>query len=112
MKNLLVTGGAGFIGSNFVRHVLAETNHRVINLDLLTYAGNLENLTEVEGHERYTFVKADIADPQGMDRLFSEHPIDRSTWDSAAKFTTRSIGCSENSRSIPSGSAMSAFTKV
>ena len=63
MKTILVTGGAGFIGSNFVHHVLETTrDYGVINLDLLTYAGNLENLRSVEQEARYTFVKADIAD--------------------------------------------------
>ena len=50
MSKILVTGGAGFIGSNFVRLMLTETDHKIINLDLLTYAGNLENLSDVEGH--------------------------------------------------------------
>ncbi len=66
---LLVTGGAGFIGSNFVRHMLAEyADCRVVNLDKLTYAGNLENLRDVEADPRYRFVRGDIADPADVER--------------------------------------------
>ena len=60
---MLVTGGAGFIGSNFVRHVLTHTDDRVVVLDKLTYAGSLKSLTDVETNKRFTFVKGDIADP-------------------------------------------------
>jgi len=76
MKTILVTGGAGFIGSNFVRHVLAQTTDcRVINLDLLTYAGNLENLQGVDQDDRYSFVRADIADPQAVAQVFRDEAI-------------------------------------
>jgi dTDP-glucose 4,6-dehydratase len=61
-KRVLVTGGAGFISSNFVRHLLAHTAHEVVSLDALTYAGNLENLADVLGHERLSFVHGDIRD--------------------------------------------------
>src|SRR5262249_20125292 len=61
VSKILVTGGAGFIGSNFVRLLLQGSEHLVINLDALTYAGNLENLQDVERHARYRFVKGDIA---------------------------------------------------
>src|SRR3990172_5350575 len=60
---LLVTGGAGFIGSNFIKHILKKyPDYHIINLDKLTYAGNLDNLKDVEGHPNYTFIKGDICD--------------------------------------------------
>ena len=62
-KNVLVTGGCGFIPSNFIRHILANTPYEVVSLDALTYAGNLENLRDVMGHERLSFVHGDIRDP-------------------------------------------------
>ncbi len=61
-KRILVTGGAGFISSNFIRHLLAATPHDVVSLDALTYAGNVENLSDVRGHERLSFVHGDIRD--------------------------------------------------
>ncbi len=68
--NVLVTGGAGFIGSNFVRHFLqTHPNDRVINLDLLTYAGNLDNLSDLSAHPRYQFVRGDITDASQVDPL-------------------------------------------
>ena len=74
---LLVTGGAGFIGSHFVRYALARRSHwQVVNLDKLTYAGNLENLKDVEGHPRYRFVQGDIADRALVKRLFREESFD------------------------------------
>jgi dTDP-glucose 4,6-dehydratase len=72
---ILVTGGAGFIGSNFVKYMLKNYGHTIINLDLLTYAGNLKNLTEIEDNERYHFVKGDIGDRELLDKLFKEHDI-------------------------------------
>ena len=76
MKSILVTGGAGFIGSNFVRYVLTErTGYRVVNLDLLTYAGNLENLKGVDADERYSFVRADIADETAIAAVFKNHDV-------------------------------------
>src|SRR5262249_39730284 len=63
-KRVLVTGGAGFIPSNFVRHLLAATPYEVVSLDALTYAGNLENLADVLAHERLSFVRGDIRDAE------------------------------------------------
>lgn len=68
---ILVTGGAGFIGSNFIRHVLAnELDWHVVNLDALTYAGNLESLSDVAGDERYVFIKGDICDAETVAKAF------------------------------------------
>ncbi|MCB9880061.1 MAG: GDP-mannose 4,6-dehydratase, partial [Planctomycetes bacterium] len=76
MSKILVTGGAGFIGSNFVRMMLHESEHHVVNLDLLTYAGNLENLRDVEQHARYEFVRGDIAEPAAMQQVFDRYRPD------------------------------------
>ncbi|MED3931032.1 dTDP-glucose 4,6-dehydratase [Priestia megaterium] len=75
--NILVTGGAGFIGSNFVRHMV-ETypSYGIVNYDLLTYAGNLENLKDIESHENYTFVKGDINNRELVDHLVKYHNVD------------------------------------
>ena len=70
---LLVTGGAGFIGSNFVLDWLAASNEPVVNLDALTYAGNLQNLAPLQGDAQHVFVKGDITDRALVDRLFAEH---------------------------------------
>ncbi len=76
MKSILVTGCAGFIGSNFVPYFLEKyPNYHIVNLDLLTYAGDLENLKEVEGNEHYTFVKGDICNRELLEYLFTEHDI-------------------------------------
>jgi dTDP-glucose 4,6-dehydratase len=73
-KNILITGGAGFIGSNFIPYFLEKyKSYSVVNLDLLTYAGNLENLREVESNERYKFVKGDILNRELVEYLFSEY---------------------------------------
>jgi len=73
--SILVTGGAGFIGSNFVIEWLAASSESVVNLDKLTYAGNLENLVSLEGDARHVFVKGDIGDQDLVSRLLSEHKI-------------------------------------
>lgn len=66
MRRILVTGGAGFIGSNFIRHLLGRYDYEIVNLDKLTYAGNLDNLRDVEGDRRYRFVRGDICDPESV----------------------------------------------
>lgn len=70
MSNILVTGGAGFIGSAVVRYLISETNDRVLNFDKLTYAGNLESVAMVSGNPRYQFVKGDIGDRKLLDEVF------------------------------------------
>ncbi|MDD4995661.1 MAG: dTDP-glucose 4,6-dehydratase [Patescibacteria group bacterium] len=74
---ILVAGGAGFIGSNFVRHILENyPDYKVVNYDKLTYAGNLDNLRDVESNSNYTFVQGDICDVECVDKVISEHGID------------------------------------
>ena len=74
MKNILVTGGAGFIGANFVPYFIENnSDFHLVNLDLLTYAGNLDNVKEVENHPRYTFVQGDICDRNFIEELFQKH---------------------------------------
>jgi dTDP-glucose 4,6-dehydratase len=73
MKKILVTGGAGFIGSNFVLDWRSATGQSVVNVDALTYAGNLQNLSSLDGDVQHVFVKADIADRETMDRLLAAH---------------------------------------
>ncbi len=92
MGALLVTGGAGFIGSNFILHYLKKTpGDKVVNFDILTYAGNLENLKAVETDERYAFVKGDIADQEQVARAISDHGIDRIVHFAAESHVDRSI---------------------
>jgi len=92
MKSILVTGGAGFIGSNFIRMVLEEhPDLRVVNLDKLTYAGNLENLAEFRSHSRYRFVHGDICDGPLVERLIDEHGIDAIVNFAAESHVDRSI---------------------
>ncbi|SDO00900.1 dTDP-glucose 4,6-dehydratase [Psychrobacillus sp. OK028] len=73
--NILVTGGAGFIGSNFIRHMLLKYDYTIVNLDLLTYAGNLRNLKDIENSEKYHFVKGDICDRELLTKLFQQFDI-------------------------------------
>ena len=72
MRTVLITGGAGFIGSNFIHHLLANYDYAIINLDLLTYAGNLDNVREIEGDSRYRFVQGDICDRELVGGLMAE----------------------------------------
>lgn len=91
MKNILVTGGAGFIGSNFVMHMLSTYDYCIINLDLLTYAGNLENLQSVADHPRHTFVKGDIGDRELINQIFEKYAIDTVVNFAAESHVDRSI---------------------
>lgn len=76
MRNILVTGGAGFIGSNFITYMKQHYDYNIINLDCLTYAGNLENLKEVQDAPKYTFIKGDITDRELVESLFEKYDID------------------------------------
>mgnify|MGYP001024546756 FL=1 len=93
MRTYLVTGGAGFIGSNYIHYMFRKYGDkiRIINVDALTYAGNLENLKDVEGRSNYTFVKADICDKDAIAKIFAEHDIDRVVNFAAESHVDRSI---------------------
>ena len=92
MKNLLITGGAGFIGSHVVRlFVNTYPNYNIINLDALTYAGNLENLKDIENASNYTFVKGDITDSGFINELFEEYQFDAVIHLAAESHVDRSI---------------------
>ena len=89
---ILVTGGAGFIGSHVIRFILAEhSNISIVNIDALTYAGNLENLSDVRNSERYTFVKGNICDAELVGSLFAEHNFDAVIHLAAESHVDRSI---------------------
>lgn len=89
--NILVTGGAGFIGSAVIRHLIYQTNHRVTNIDKLTYAGNLESLAGVSEHERYSFHQIDIIDYEAVERVFDEFKPDMVMHLAAESHVDRSI---------------------
>ncbi len=93
MKNVLVTGGAGFIGSNFVHYLLEQKQdiEHLVNLDLLTYAGNLENLISVQDDMRYTFVHGDIRDRELVNELFDKYKFDTVVHFAAESHVDRSI---------------------
>ena len=88
---ILVTGGAGFIGSAVVRHIIINTQDSVINLDKLTYAGNLDSIASVADNERYAFVQADICDRAALDKIFAEHQPDAVMHLAAESHVDRSI---------------------
>lgn len=91
VMNILVTGGAGFIGSAVIRHLINETEHHVLNVDKLTYAGNLESLISVSDHPRYQFTQTDICDHVSLTRLFLEFQPDMVMHLAAESHVDRSI---------------------
>ncbi len=96
MRTLLVTGGAGFIGSNYIRTILTERDDiEIINVDKLTYAGNLENLTEIESKKNYTFIKGDITNNELIEYIFTKYKIDEVVNFAAESHVDRSILGSE-----------------
>lgn len=105
MKTILVTGGAGFIGSNFVKYMLERhSEYKIINIDALTYAGNLENLKDIDGNPNYEFIKVDIRDRETIEDIFknndiisvvnfaAESHVDRSIEEPEVFLTTNIIG--------------------
>jgi len=91
MKNIMITGGAGFIGSNFVKYVLGNYNYKVFNYDKLTYAGNLENLTDIENNPNYKFIKGDICDKEVVEKTIKDNNIDTIINFAAESHVDRSI---------------------
>lgn len=93
MKTYLVTGGAGFIGSNYILYMLKKygSDIRIINLDKLTYAGNLENLREIEGNKNYTFIKEDICNAPGVQAVFDQNDVQYVIHFAAESHVDRSI---------------------
>src|SRR5690349_18822022 len=92
MKNLLVTGGAGFIGSNFVRMMLEKyPDYNIVAYDKMTYAGNPDNLTDIEGNPRFRFVQGDIADAERVEATLREHNVDTIVNFAAETHVDRSI---------------------
>lgn len=103
MYKVLVTGGVGFIGSNFIRYMLGKYDYKIVNLDLLTYAGNIASLDDVKNNKNYTFIKGDICDEKLVDRIISdginviinfaaESHVDRSITDPGIFIKTNVLG--------------------
>src|SRR4051812_27050622 len=90
-KRLLITGGAGFIGSALARHLIESTAHSILVVDKLTYAGNLQSLAGIAGHPRYGFVKADIADAESMREVIARFGPDAIIHLAAESHVDRSI---------------------
>ncbi|WP_458735142.1 dTDP-glucose 4,6-dehydratase [Zobellella taiwanensis] len=88
---LLITGGAGFIGSAVIRHIINHTSSQVVNVDKLTYAGNLENLREIDSSERYAFEQVDICNRAELERVFTQHQPDAIMHLAAESHVDRSI---------------------
>ena len=92
MKNILVTGGAGFIGSNFIHHILGQNHEiKVLNIDALTYAGNLDNLADLESSSRYDFIHGDIRDTKLIKTVLTDYRIDTVVHFAAESHVDRSI---------------------
>ncbi len=93
MRTYLVTGGSGFIGSNYIHYMFDRYKDeiRIINVDVLTYAGNPENLKDIENNENYTFIKADICDRDAIEEIFAKNEIDRVVHFAAESHVDRSI---------------------
>ena len=93
MRTYLVTGGAGFIGSNYIHYMFKKYGDeiRIINVDKLTYAGNLENLKDIEDRPNYTFIRADICDTEKINKIFEENDIQRVVHFAAESHVDRSI---------------------